>query len=150
MSFPGLSAEATPDSWVELNVKMRTQTALPLFITGILDVTIFLRFFLPFLTLLIFLFSLRITCRTGKRRKKQQRREGAGGSAFTTVSSCKSHERIMQVLAHFREKESEIGKIRQPKVTQHSKDEAIIQTQVGLFYIWNNQVIYPFSYWRAS
>ena len=109
--------------------------ALPLFITGISDVTIFLQVFHPFLTLLIFLFSLRITCETGKRRKKQQRREGAGGSAFTTTSSYKSHEHIMQVLSYFREKESEIGKIRQPKVTQHSKDEAIIQTQVGLFYI---------------
>ena len=71
-----------------------------------------------------------------KEEKNSKRRgaERAGGSIFTNITSYKSREHIMQVLSYFREKKSEIGKIRQPKVTQHLKDKAIIQTHVGLLY----------------
>ena len=49
--------------------------AFPLCITGILDVTIFLQFFHPFLPLLIFIFSLKITWETEKRRKTAKEEE---------------------------------------------------------------------------
>jgi len=72
--------------------------------------------------------------RKEEENSKRRGAERAGGSIFTNITSYKSREHIMQVLSYFREKKSEIGKIRQPKVTQHLKDKAIIQTQVGLLY----------------
>lgn len=108
--------------------------AFPLCITGILELLAVFSSISDFVDLH---FQPKDYLGDRKEEKNSKRRgaEGSGGSIFTNITSYKSREHIMQVLSYFREKESEIRKIRQSNVTQHLKDKAIIQTQVELFYI---------------